>query len=419
VTTVAWWHCFAGIAGDMALGSLVDAGADLDLVERELVALPVGGWSLEAAPVLRSGLACTRVRVLARDTQVVRTHAHIVGLITEARLPPRARQRALAAFARLAEVEGRLHRRPPSQVHFHEVGGTDAIIDIVGTCVALELLGVDEVWSSPVAQGSGMVHSAHGALPVPVPAVVELLRGAPTYGTTIPVELTTPTGAALLATLCRGWGPMPAMEVKASGFGAGSRELDGMPNAVQVVIGTALDQSGIDPDHGQPVVVLEANVDDVTGEILGATVAALMQAGALDAWVTPVTGKKGRPAFVVSVLGEPAAVGRLRQVLADETGTLGIRFQTWQRWPAERQFGEVEVSGYPVRVKRGPRRIKAEHDDAARVAVLLRLPVREVARRAEEAAHRLFEGEGEGSGRGDGADGGGGGPGDGGGDLAG
>jgi len=412
MTTVAWWHCFAGIAGDMALGSLVDAGADLDLVERELVALPVGGWSLEATPVLRAGLACTRVHVRARDTQVVRTHAHIVGLITEARLPPRARQRALAAFARLAEVEGRLHRRPPSQVHFHEVGATDAIIDIVGTCVALELLGVDEVWASPVAQGSGMVHSAHGTLPVPAPAVVELLRGAPTYGTSIPVELTTPTGAALLASLCSGWGPMPAMEITASGFGAGSRELDGMPNAVQVVIGTALDRSGIDPDHGQPVVVLEANVDDVTGEILGATVAALMGAGAFDAWVTPVTGKKGRPSFVVSVLGDPADVGRLRQVLADETGTLGIRFQTWQRWPAERQFAEVEVSGYPVRVKRGPRRIKAEHDDAAKVAVLLRLPVREVARRAEEAAHRLFDGAGEGAGGWDG-------PGDGGGDLAG
>jgi uncharacterized protein (TIGR00299 family) protein len=396
LTTVAWWHCFAGIAGDMALGSLVDAGADLQLVERELVALPVGGWSVEASPVLRSGLACTQVRVRTRDTQVVRTHAHIVGLITEARLPERARQRALAAFARLAEVEGRLHRRPTSQVHFHEVGATDAIIDIVGTCVALDLLGVDEIRASPVAQGSGVVHTAHGTLPIPAPAVVELLRGAPTYGTAVSAELTTPTGAALLAALCSGWGPMPAMDISASGYGAGSRELDGLPNAVQVVIGTAADRSGIDPGHGQPVVMLEANVDDVTGEILGTTVAALLRAGALDAWVTPVTGKKGRPAHVVSVLGDPAAVARLRQVLADETGTLGIRAQSWQRWPSERQFAEVEVSGYPVRVKRGPRRIKAEHDDAARVAGLLHLPVREVARRAEEAAHRLFEGDGAG-----------------------
>jgi uncharacterized protein (DUF111 family) len=249
---------------------------------------------------------------------------------------------------------------------------------------------VDEIRASPVAQGTGVVHTSHGNLPIPAPAVVELLRGAPTYGTGIPMELTTPTGAALLAALCAGWGPLPAMDITASGYGAGSRELDGLPNAVQVVIGAAADRSGIDPGHGQPVVMLETNVDDVTGEILGATMARLMRAGALDAWVTPVTGKKGRPAHVISVLGDEASVSRLRQVLSDETGTLGIRTQSWQRWPSERQFAEVEVSGYPVRVKLGPRRIKAEHDDAVRVAGLLRLPVREVARRAEEAAHRLF-----------------------------
>jgi pyridinium-3,5-bisthiocarboxylic acid mononucleotide nickel chelatase len=405
VTTVAWWHCFAGIAGDMALGSLVDAGADLSLVERELLALPVGEWSLEATPVLRAGLACTQVKVRAGSSQVVRTYSHIVGLITEARLPDRARQRALATFARLADAEGKLHRRPIAQVHFHEVGSTDAVIDIVGTCVALELLGVDEVRSSAVAQGTGMVHSAHGTLPVPAPAVVELLRGAPTYGTSITAELCTPTGAALLAALAAGWGPMPAMQITASGYGAGSRELDGLPNAVQVVIGTAADTSSADPEHGQPVVILEANVDDVTGEILGTTVAALIAAGALDAWVTPVTGKKGRPAHVISVLADPTNVGRLRQVLADETGTLGIRAQSWQRWPAERQFAEVEVGGYPVRVKKGPRRIKAEHDDAARVARLLRIPVREVARRAEEQAHRLFDDDPPGP-PGDGGDGG-------------
>lgn len=388
--TVAWWHCFAGIAGDMALGSLIDAGADIGLIERELVTLPVGGWSLETEPVLRAGVAATHVRVRVKETHVVRTYSHIVGLITEARLPDRARERALAAFERLGTVEGRLHRRPLSQVHFHEVGSTDAIIDIVGTCVALEVLGVDEVRASPVAQGTGMVSTAHGALPVPTPAVVGLLAdaGAPTYGTAIPMELTTPTGAALLAALCKGWGVMPAMHVTGTGFGAGSREIDGMPNALQVVLGTVVDE---EPTGAQPVVVLEANVDDVTGEILGATLAALMAAGALDAWISPVTGKKGRPAHVVSVLCDPSTVATMRRVLADETGTLGIRAMTWQRWPAAREFATVDVDGYPVRVKRGPRRIKAEHDDAARVARLVGLPVREVARRAEDAAHRLFD----------------------------
>ena len=381
--TLAWWHCFAGIAGDMALGSLVDAGADLALVERELVALPVGGWSLEAEEVLRGGVAATRVHVRVREDQVIRTHAHIVGLITEARLPPRARDRALATFARLADVEGRLHRRPPAQVHFHEVGGTDAVIDIVGTCVALEVLGVDEVWASPVAQGTGMIRAAHGLLPNPAPAVVELLAGAPTYGTDIPFELTTPTGAALVATLAAGFGPMPAMTVTGSGFGAGTRELDGRPNAVQVVLGTAASEAA---PGGQPVTLLEANVDDVTGEVLAHTVAALLAAGAHDAWLTPVIAKKGRPAHIVSALADPARADTLRTVLAAETGTLGVRRHEVTRWTAPRRMGEVEVDGHTVRVKHGPDRVKAEHDDVVRVAALVGLPVREVALLAEQRA---------------------------------
>ena len=388
--TVAWWHCFAGIAGNMALGALIDAGADLNLIERELVALPVGGWTLETEDVLRAGVGATHVRVRVKEHQVVRTYSHIVGLITEARVPDRARSRALAVFEKLGQAESYLHRRPLSQVHFHEVGSTDAIVDIVGTCVALELLGVDEIRSSPVAQGTGMVSTSHGAMPVPAPAVVKLLAEAkaPTYGTAIPMELTTPTGAAILAALCSGWGPMPPLTVTATGFGAGSREIDNLPNATQVIIGQAADEES---DGSQPVIVLEASVDDVTGEILGTTLAALMGAGALDAWISPVTGKKGRPAHVVSVLCEESKVGTLRQVLTDETGTLGVRASTWRRWPATREFSSVEVGGYPVRVKKGPRRIKAEHDDATKVARLIGLPVREVARQAEDAAHRLFD----------------------------
>jgi uncharacterized protein (TIGR00299 family) protein len=387
MTTAAWWHCFSGIAGDMALGSLVDAGADLGEVVKQLESLPVPGWQIIPEAVTRGGVAATHLDVQVTDTEAVRAHADIVAIIEGAVLPERARSRALATFARLAEVEGRLHRLPPERVHFHEVGGIDAIIDIVGTCVALEILGIDEVYVSPVAQGIGMVRSAHGLIPNPVPATVELLRGAPTYGTDVRLELTTPTGAALVSTLAQGWGPMPAMTITSSGFGAGTRDLDGRPNAVQVVIGT-LSQARQSEEGGQEVVLLEANLDDATGEILAHAVTRLLDAGAHDAWLTPIVGKKGRPAQIVSVLADPVDAGRFREILMAETGTIGVRSGGRVRWPAARRIEEVTVDGHVVRVKVTAGRIKAEFDDTARVGAALDLPAREVARRAEEAAYQ-------------------------------
>jgi uncharacterized protein (TIGR00299 family) protein len=385
VTTLAWFHCFAGIAGDMAFGSLVDAGADLDAVLEIVQRIPLDGWTVTAEPVLRNGLAATHLVVRCDEDGIVRTHAHIVGLLEEARLPGRVRTRALAVFDRLAEVEGRLHRRPPASVHFHEVGGLDAIVDVVGTCAALEVLGVDAVRASAVATGTGMVRSAHGLLPNPAPAVVELLRGAPTYGLDVPVELTTPTGAALLSALGSGFGPLPAMTVQASGFGAGTRVLEQLPNVTQVVIGTTQPAEG-EPD-GQPAVELAANVDDATGETIAHAVAALIDAGALDAWITPVIMKKGRPGHVVSALADQALAAQIARVLMAETGSLGVRAQPVRRRMAERRVVAVDVDGLAVRVKVSPGRVKAEHDDAAEVAGRIGVPVREVARRAETAWH--------------------------------
>lgn len=392
LTTVLWFHCFSGIAGDMALGALVDAGADLDEVRALLRRLPVDGWSIEPEPVLRCGIAATRLHVRTADTAVVRTAAHITGLVEEAGLPERVATRALATFRALAEVEGRLHRRPPEQVHFHEVGGLDAIVDVVGTAAALEVLGVDEVHASSVATGTGMVRASHGLLPNPAPAVVELLAGAPTHGVDVPVELTTPTGAALLAATVVGWGTLPPMRIRASGFGAGARELDGRPNIVQAVLGEApvLPTAGDPP--GQPVALLEANVDDVTGEVLGHTIEALLEAGAHDAWVTPIVMKKGRPAHTVSALADLALAAQVAAVLTDETGSLGVRGTTLDRWPAHRAVGTVDVAGLPVRVKVSPGRVKVEHDDAAEVARRRGLPLREVVGRAESAA-REAQGE--------------------------
>ncbi len=379
MTRLAWFHCFSGIAGDMALGALVDAGADLDEVRALCQRVPVSGWGLEAEAVMRNGIAATHINVLAEATTVVRTASHITGLLEEARLPDRVRERAVAVFGALARAEGKLHNRPPEQVHFHEVGALDAIIDVVGTCAALELLEVDQVHASPVAHGIGMIRSAHGALPNPPPAVVELLRDAPVYGLDIPLELTTPTGAALLSALAVGFGPMPAMTVDASGFGAGTAELDDRPNLTQVVLGA----EAADLVPGQPVQLLEVNVDDATGETLSHTLSAVLNAGAHDAWITPILMKKGRPGHTVSALADEAVAAQVAAALTRETGSLGVRGQSLQRWPQARLFDEVTVDGLPVRVKVSAGRVKVEHDDAARAARRLGRPVRDVVSIAE------------------------------------
>jgi len=378
---VAWFHCFSGIAGDMAMGALIDAGADLDEVRSLCERLPISGWALEGEATMRTGIGGVKVHVHAEASTVVRTAAHISGMVEEARLPDRVRLRALATFDALARAEGHLHRRPPESVHFHEVGGIDAIIDVVGTCAALEVLGIDEIDASPVAQGIGMVRSAHGLLPIPVPAVVELLKGAPTYQLDVPMELTTPTGAALLAALVTEWGPMPPLTIERSGFGAGTADLGERPNLVQVVIG----DRAADLTTGQPVVLLEVNVDDATGETLAHAISELLDSGAHDAWLTPIVMKKGRPAYTVSVLADEALAGQLAHVLTRETGSLGVRGQTLERWPLARSTGHVEVEGRAIRVKVSAGRLKVEHDDAARVARQVGLPLREVVSLAEEA----------------------------------
>ncbi len=398
--TVAWFHCFSGIAGDMALGALLDAGADLDEVCALVGRLGMSGWSIEPEPVLRAGLAATqagvRIRAGIQDDKVHRTFASIEAVLAGAGLPPRVHQRSLAAFSALAEVEGALHRRPPAQVHFHEVGSLDAIIDVVGTCAALEVLGVDDVRASAVATGTGMVRAAHGLLPNPAPATVALLTraGAPTEGRATPVELTTPTGAALLAALVGpgGFGPLPALVPSAVGYGAGTRHLDGTPNVTQVVLGTAVDTAPATL-AGQPMTVIETNLDNATGEALGHTVAALLEAGAADAWITPVTMKKGRPGHVVGALCDPTLAAQVAATLAAETGSLGVRVTTVVRLAADRRMEQVEVAGQRVHVKVSPGRAKAEFDDAARAARVLGRPAREVVQLAEEAWRRRSSGD--------------------------
>jgi uncharacterized protein (TIGR00299 family) protein len=384
---IAWFHCFSGIAGDMALGSLIDAGADPEEVVKLCRRLDLDGWSLEFEPVLRGGIAATKAHVHAAETTVVRTASNILAMIRAAALPPLVEARALRTFERLADVEGQLHRVAPMQVHFHEVGAIDSIIDIVGACAALHVLGVDDVYASAVAVGRGMVRSAHGLIPNPPPAVVELLHDAPTYGIDTPVELTTPTGAALLAANVVGWGALPPMTISASGFGAGSRDVDGRVNAVQAIVGAPIDVL----DHGHPVMLFETNVDDATGETLAHAITALLDAGAHDAWITPTLMKKGRPGHVVSVLCDGAIGAEIAATLTRETGSFGVRAQRLERWPRARDLEQIDVDGQPIRVKVSPGRAKIEHDDAAKAARALRSPLREVVSRAEEVWRRRHD----------------------------
>lgn len=378
----AWFHPFSGIAGDMALGSLLDAGADVDEVRAILGTLAIDRWELTTEDVLRGGIGGTKAHVHLFDSIVVRTAGSVDALLVESPLPDRVRTRARAIFGALAAAEGHLHRKPPSQVHFHEVGSLDAIIDIVGSCAALEVLGIDDVRSGPVTTGLGMVRAAHGTIPNPSPAVVELLQGAPSRGVDSPVELTTPTGAAILAGLVTGWGPLPPMHIEATGFGAGTRELDDRPNLTQVVIGE-LDAAAL--DEGQPVVLLETNVDDATGEVLAHTVHALLAAGAHDAWLTPVVMKKGRPGHVVSALADVAVADQVRRVLVAEAGTLGVRGQRMERWTEPRRIDRVEQPDGSARVKVSPGRVKVEHDDAAAIATARGVPLREVVAEIESS----------------------------------
>ncbi len=393
-TKVAWFHCFAGIAGDMALGALIDAGADVGEVRALLHRLALPGWEMRVEDCLRGGIGCTRVVVRGTDV-VARDYGAITAIITDAALPPRVTQRSLAVFGALATVESALHRQPVDEVHFHEVGGHDAIVDVVGTAAALEVLDVGEITASAVATGNGAVRSAHGWLPNPAPATVRLLEGIPAYGRDVGIELTTPTGAALLAALSTSFGPLPDMTVTASGYGGGAGELADLPNCTQVVVGQRSNSPSVGP--GQSVLLLETNLDDVTGEQLGYAVAAALDAGALDAWVSSVTMKKGRPGHVLHVLTDASHLQVLQGELLRATGTMGMRATTVERWPVEREMGLVAVDGMSVRMKVSAGRAKPEFDDVALVAAKTGAPLHEVASRAEEiwrAAHLPAPGPG-------------------------
>ena len=396
---ILWLNPFSGISGDMLLGALLDLGAPLGEVRAAVASTGLTGWELTAAPVRRAGLAACQARVRVDDEVPVRRAADLLRL-ARAAVPPAAAQLAAAAITALAEAEGRIHGVPAGDVHLHELGGVDTVVDTVGVAAALHALRVNAVWSAPLALGTGVIEMRHGLFPAPAPATVALLEGAQVSGASGAAagETVTPTGAALLrAAGCR-YGPVPAMRVSGSGYGAGGRDVPGRPNVLPALLGEpAEDEEARDPaaggtaGHGETLIMVETTVDDVTGELLGDLPGLLLGVGALDAWITAVTGKKGRPAHVVTALCRPGDDGPVLARLLAETGSLGARRHQVRRQALPRRETEVTVEGHRIRVKIGPHRAKPEHDDVAAAAAATGLPARVV---AEQALSQLGSGPG-------------------------
>ena len=386
---IGWLDLAAGASGDMLLGALVDAGVPLDVPAAAVAALPVERIRLVTEPVTRHGLGATRVHVQAPPSAEHRTWTDVRALLLEAELPSRVRDRALAVFERLAVAEGRVHRVSPEEVHFHEVGALDALADVVGVVAGFEHLGLSRLTASPVALGSGSARGAHGVVPIPGPAVLELLAGVPVVAGPVPAEMCTPTGAALVAELVSEWTPLPSMRVARVGMGAGGRDPAELPNVVRLVLGVPGDAAPTGP------VVLETNVDDLDPRLWPGVLDTLFVAGASDAWLTPILMKKGRPAHTLSVLCRPDTVAQVQAAVFATTSTIGLRIVPVGKVAVERAQASVDVLGGRVGVKvavAGGRmvNVSVEYEDVAALARELDLPVKEVLRAATAAAERAY-----------------------------
>ncbi len=290
---LAYFDCFSGISGDMTLGALLDAGCDIEQLRAELLGLQVPGWELSAEKVWKNGMAATYARVKTEDQQKHRSLSAILEILQNSQLAPPVRQRATSIFQKLGEAEARVHDVPIEKIHFHEVGAVDAIVDIVGVCIGFHALGIEKFACSPLNVGGGTAKMAHGILPVPAPATANLLQGKPTYSNGVQRELVTPTGAAIVATLCDSFGPQPPMTVSAIGYGAGTADLEGQPNVLRLMVGEAAEKTV--PGYDQEITVIEANLDDMNPQIYGYFQEKALAAGALDVFTTPVQMKKNRP----------------------------------------------------------------------------------------------------------------------------
>ena len=391
---IVYFDCIAGASGDMILGALLDAGLPEATLREGLAGLGLDDFDLKCHHVLKNGFSATKVDVLVADDVPARHLSEIEAIITKSSLSPGIKERATAIFRRLGEAEAGIHDTSLDQVHLHELGGVDTIVDVVGALVCLEALGIERVYASPLPMGRGFVRGDHGSIPLPAPATLALLtqggasgEGIPLVGVDLEVELVTPTGAVLLSSLATAFGPIPPMTLAAVGYGAGGRDLP-IPNVLRLLVGERATPDGA---IAETLTSLETNVDDLNPEIYDYVMARLFDAGALDVFLSPIQMKKNRPATLVRVLCQPADADALMAILFAETSTLGVRQQLVTRHCLARTTHTVETPYGSVRVKvasLGDGQVKAapEYEDCRRLAKASGVPLREVYRAAEEAA---------------------------------
>jgi len=389
---IAYFDCFSGISGDMTLGALVDAGLPIEVLRSELAKLNLPGYTITAEQVRRSGLAATKVHVvLDEQEQPARHLSEIQKIINGSALSSAVKQKSISIFQRLAEVEAKVHGTTPEKIHFHEVGAVDAIVDIVGSVIGLEHLGITEIIGSPMNVGSGTVHTSHGKLPVPAPATAELLKNIPIYSSSITIELTTPTGAAIISTLAASFGPLPQMSMSRIAYGAGNKDIPGQPNVLRLMIGEPV--SAYEEDTS---IVIESNIDDMNPQIYSHLIDTLMAKGAHDVYLTPIIMKKGRPAILLSVLTDKAKGTEILDTIFRETTSIGVRIQEVGRKKLSRDVREIETSYGKIRIKISKRgdeimTITPEYEDCKKLAEEKQVPLKSVMDEAKARAVSLKE----------------------------
>jgi len=395
-----YFDCFAGISGDMTLGALLDLGLNIEDLRGELSKIALSGYELSMNRVVRSQISAVKFTVSASQGDHHRSLTSIKNLINNSSLSDQVKSRATAIFQRLGEVEAKIHNIDIDRVHFHEVGAVDSIIDIVGACVGFEKLGVERFICSPLHIGRGFVESAHGRFPVPAPAAIELLKGAPIYSTDIEGELVTPTGAAIVSHLCAEFIPMPTMKVEKVGYGAGGRDYKGFPNVLRLILGDIEGVAEEEREHAGhgPVVVIETNIDDMNPQVFGYLMDRALEEGALDVFYTPVQMKKNRPGTLLTVLCERHQFDKIVELIFKETTTIGVRYyeierRTLERYsmPVQTEFGQINIKVASLNgriVNYAP-----EYVDCERAARQSGISLREVQEKARAAFNEQVNGD--------------------------